>query len=104
MDVSQIRHVAELAELSLSPEEEAKLAEDMSRILAYVAELDALDTSDVPPTTAMSLGAPADVAGAEARQAWRDDVPVPGLSHEDALAGAPRAEHDGFAVPTFVGS
>ena len=34
---------------------------------------------------------------------WRPDANVPGLSHEDALREAPKAEHDGFAVPTFVG-
>ncbi|HZU83011.1 MAG TPA: Asp-tRNA(Asn)/Glu-tRNA(Gln) amidotransferase subunit GatC [Polyangiaceae bacterium] len=33
---------------------------------------------------------------------WRADEPRPGLTHEEALAQAPRVEQDGFAVPTFV--
>ena len=34
--------------------------------------------------------------------AWRDDVPTPSLSHEEALENAPDKQDDGFAVPTFV--
>lgn len=94
MDRAQIRHVAELAELSLTEEEEAKLADEIGRILAYAKELDAVDVSAVPPTA--HVGAQASGEG------WRADEAAPGLSHEDALREAPRAEHDGFAVPTFV--
>ena len=73
------------------------MAEEVGRILAYVAELEAIDTTDVPPT--------AHVAGIEPTQSehgWRPDATRPGLSHDDALAGAPHAEHEGFAVPSFV--
>jgi aspartyl-tRNA(Asn)/glutamyl-tRNA(Gln) amidotransferase subunit C len=97
LDLAQIRHVAELAELSLTEEEERRLASEIGRILTYVAELDAIDTTDGPPT--------AHVAGIEPARSevgWREDVTKPGLSHEDALAAAPQAEHDGFAVPGFV--
>ena len=93
MDRAQIRHVAQLAELDLTEDEETRLAEEISRIVAYVAELDAIDTSDVPPTAHVTVGdAPP----------LRADEPRPGLSHEEALAGAPRAVHGGFSVPTFV--
>lgn len=97
MDLAQIRHVAELAELSLTEEEEKKLAGEIGRIVAYVAELEHVDTKDVPPT-AHALG----IVPARAEQGWREDEPRAGLTHEEALAGAPRAEHDGFSVPTFV--
>ncbi len=92
MDVSQIRHVAALAELSLTPEEEQRLAAEMTRILDYVAELDAVDTSSVLPMTQVTGAAPR----------LREDVVEEGLAHEDALAAAPEAEHGGFVVPTFV--
>jgi aspartyl-tRNA(Asn)/glutamyl-tRNA(Gln) amidotransferase subunit C len=95
MDRAQVRHVAELAELSLTEEEEARLAEEMGRILAYVAELEAIDTADVPPT--------AHVGDAALRaDALRPDEVRPGISHEDALGGAPEVEHGGFAVPSFL--
>ena len=90
-----IKRVALLAELRLEDGEEESLAKEMDAILAYVAELDALDTTNVPPTTSV-LPTP----GGE--DAWRVDSVVPGLSHEDALREAPRAEHEGFSVPTFV--
>lgn len=94
MDLEAIRHVAKLAELSLTEEEERRFAADVGRILAYVAELDAVDTSGVPPTAHVSGGA--DESG------WRADEVAAGLAHEEALAAAPRTEHGGFAVPTFV--
>ena len=92
MDVSQVRHVAALAELSLTEDEEKRLASEMTRILDYVAELEAVDTTGVPPMT--------HVSGALPR--LRPDEVREGLSHEDALAAAPRTEHGGFVVPTFV--
>ena len=90
-----VARVALLAELRLEPGEEEKLAREMDAILAYVAELEKLDTKDVPPTTSV-LPTP----GGE--EAWRVDEIVPGLSHEDALRGAPRAEHEGFGVPAVI--
>lgn len=97
LDLARLRHIAELSELSLSAEEEQKLVGEVGRIVAFVAELEGIDTTDVPPT--------AHVAGIEptrSGEGWRPDEAQPGLSHEDALAGAPHAENDGFAVPTFV--
>lgn len=92
MDRAQIRHVAELAELELTEDEETRLVEEIGRIVSYVAELDAIDTTGIPPTAHVMTDA----------TTMREDVPAPGLSHEDALAAAPRALHGGFSVPTFV--
>lgn len=94
MDVTQIRHVAMLAELSLTEEEERRMAQEVGKILAYVKELDAIDTANVPPT--------AHVGVSGGHDAWREDAVVDCLTHEEALAGAPRADHGGFAVPRFV--
>ncbi|PSQ51729.1 MAG: Asp-tRNA(Asn)/Glu-tRNA(Gln) amidotransferase GatCAB subunit C, partial [Bacteroidetes bacterium QH_10_64_37] len=51
MSVSRddVRHVAQLARLDFSAEEEAQMADELSRILDYVDKLDELDTSGVPP-------------------------------------------------------
>ncbi len=97
IDLERVRHVAQLAELSLSAEEERRLASEIGRIVAFFAELDAIDTAGVPPT--------AHVAGIEpvrSEEGWREDVVHEGLTHDEALAGAPHVEHGGFAVPTFV--
>ena len=97
MDLDGIRHVAELAELSLTEEEEQRMASEVGRILAYVAELDAVDTEGVPPTAHVS-----GIEPSRSEEGWRPDEPLPGLTHDDALAAAPRVEQGGFAVPGFV--
>src|SRR4051794_34826491 len=94
IDRAQIEHVAVLSSLSLTEAEAVKMTEEIGAILGYVDELSALDTSDVPPTAHVQLE----------RTAWRADDVVPGVSHEDALAQAPRAAQGGFAVPGFVES
>jgi aspartyl-tRNA(Asn)/glutamyl-tRNA(Gln) amidotransferase subunit C len=99
MDVKDIRHVAELAELSLTPDEEKKLAEEIGRIVAYVKELDAVDTSNVEATAHVG-----DIVPKRSEEGWRADEHVAGLSNEDALRGAPKTDNGGFVVPKFVGS
>ena len=88
-----VHHVATLASLTLSREEEAKRFEaELGAIVAYVAQLGELDTRDVPPTAHVQLD----------HLALRQDAIYPGLTREEALSQAPAVEGDGFAVPTFV--
>jgi aspartyl-tRNA(Asn)/glutamyl-tRNA(Gln) amidotransferase subunit C len=102
MDRAQIRHVAELAELSLSEEEEQKLTEEVGRIVAFVKELESVDTTGVEATAHVTLRKSGGGSAAVSGVGWRPDEAKEGLSHEDALREAPRAEHGGFTVPTFV--
>ncbi len=46
-----IKHLAKLAHLELTPEEEDKLLSDLSKILAHFEELKTLDTSRIEPMT-----------------------------------------------------
>jgi len=89
---AEVRKVAKLARLELSAEEVVRMTAELSAIVGYVQKLVELDTTDVAPTAHVRL----------ARTALREDTPRPGLSHDEALAEAPRAVHDGFAVPAFV--
>jgi aspartyl-tRNA(Asn)/glutamyl-tRNA(Gln) amidotransferase subunit C len=89
-----VHHVASLASLSLSAAEAARFEGELRKIVAYVAQLDEVDTRDVSPTAHVQLD----------RLPVRDDEVKPGLSHEDALAQAPSVDAGGFAVPTFVES
>ena len=93
MDRAQVRHIAKLAELELSEEEENRLVGELEAIVAYVAELETVDVSQVPPTAHVS---------ANEANVLRPDVHAQGLSHEDALKSAPASAHGGFSVPTFV--
>jgi aspartyl-tRNA(Asn)/glutamyl-tRNA(Gln) amidotransferase subunit C len=97
LDLARLRHIAELAELSLSEAEEARLPAEIGRILAYVAELEGVDTTGVPESAHVGSLTPL-----RSGDGWREDVPRDGLSHEDALSGAPGATPVGFAVPGFV--
>jgi len=92
IDGALVRHVAKLASLSLSDDEAARFATELAKIVDYVAQLDALDTTDVPPTAHVQID----------RMPLRVDEPRPCLTHEEALAPAPRVEGEGFAVPAFV--
>jgi aspartyl-tRNA(Asn)/glutamyl-tRNA(Gln) amidotransferase subunit C len=92
IDGARVRHVAKLASLSLSDDEAARFAGELAKIVDYVAQLDALDTTGVPPTAHVLLD----------RMPLRADEPRACLTHEEALAQAPRVEGEGFAVPAFV--
>lgn len=87
-----VQHVAKLASLSLSETEAERFAKELATIVDYVAQLDALDTRDVPATAHVQLD----------RMALRGDEVRPGLPHDEALAQAPAVDGGGFAVPTFV--
>lgn len=95
-DRTSLQHVAQLAALTLTEQEADALAKDMQRILAYVDELEAVDTSGVEPTTVLSLGTTIDRSG------LRPDERQPSLDRGEVLAQAPRATENGFLVPTFV--
>jgi aspartyl-tRNA(Asn)/glutamyl-tRNA(Gln) amidotransferase subunit C len=85
-------HLATLASLTLTRDEADTLTTEVGAILRYVNELNAVDTSNVEATANVLLEA----------TAWRADVIEPSLPRAEALAQAPSAGEQGFAVPTFV--
>ena len=58
--LEQVRHVALLARLRLSADEETHLQADMSSMLGYVEKLNELNTDDVPPTAQVGEHLPVD--------------------------------------------
>jgi aspartyl-tRNA(Asn)/glutamyl-tRNA(Gln) amidotransferase subunit C len=92
LDRSLILHVARLASLSLSEAEADRFAGELGRIVAYVEQLEAVDTRDVPATAHVLIE----------RLPLREDEVRPGLSRDEALSQAPLTEAGGFAVPTFL--
>jgi aspartyl-tRNA(Asn)/glutamyl-tRNA(Gln) amidotransferase subunit C len=91
----EIAEIAALAHLELDPAETDRFATQLGEILAYVAALDEVDTTNVPPT--------ARVAAAHLPE--RDDVVRPSIDREAALAAAPDAARDAglFKVPRVMG-
>lgn len=88
----EVRHVALLARLSLSPEEEARFGQQLGRILEYVDRLGEVDVTGVEP-----MAHPVAMAQPE-----RPDVSRPGLSQEEALSSAPQPVAGGFGVPRII--
>ena len=90
--LEQVRHVARLARLQLSAEEETRIQTDMSAILGYVEKLNELDTAEVPPTT--QVGEP----GTPMRDDQVTNQPAP----DQMLANAPARQGNFFKVPKII--
>ena len=92
ISVEEVRHIADLARLKLSPEEEVRYAEQLSAVLDYAARLNQLDTSHISPTSSvLPFDAP-----------LRDDEPRPCPSRERMLSNAPDQEDGLFRVPPVL--
>ena len=93
LTVSEVARLAELARISLSPEELEHLAPQLDVILQAVAKVSQVAGDDVPPTShAQSL-----------TNVFREDVVTPSLPLADVFAGAPAAEDGRFRVPRILG-
>jgi aspartyl-tRNA(Asn)/glutamyl-tRNA(Gln) amidotransferase subunit C len=90
--VEDVRHVAALARLELSPLEEETLVAELGAILAYVDALTELDTVGVPPTAhALDVGS-----------AFRDDEVRNGPEVDALLENAPDRWQGFFRVPKII--
>jgi aspartyl-tRNA(Asn)/glutamyl-tRNA(Gln) amidotransferase subunit C len=88
----EVEEIAQLARLHLEPEALERMQHELGAILAHVAALAAIDTTDVP---AMTHAVPMDLR-------MRLDVMEPSLPVETALAGAPRRDGDLIVVPSSI--
>ena len=87
-----VRYVAHLARLHLTPEEEKKFGAQLGQVLGYIEKLKELDVSNVKPTAhAIPLV-----------NVTRPDQIRPSLPHEDALRNAPAQSNGLFIVPKIV--
>jgi len=87
-----VKYVAHLARLSLTPEEEKIFAAQLGHILGYIEKLNQLDVSQVEPTAhAVPLV-----------NVTRPDEVRPGLSNEEALRNAPSQANGLFIVPKII--
>jgi aspartyl-tRNA(Asn)/glutamyl-tRNA(Gln) amidotransferase subunit C len=87
IDRRTVDHVARLARLALSEQERQRFAAQLGRILEYIARLDALDLTGVPPTAHV----------VPMTNVFRPDAVTPSLPRDEVLAAAP-AQADGFFV------
>jgi aspartyl-tRNA(Asn)/glutamyl-tRNA(Gln) amidotransferase subunit C len=92
IDREQVKHVARLARLSLTEDEESRMTEQLSGILEHVEKISTLDLEGVEPTTHV----------VELTNRFREDIPVAAPPRELLLEAAPERDDDseGFEVPS----
>ncbi|WP_446745085.1 Asp-tRNA(Asn)/Glu-tRNA(Gln) amidotransferase subunit GatC [Silvibacterium acidisoli] len=95
VSVADVKQVAELANLELTPAEEVRMQMDLNSILAYVAELNELDTSSVAPMAQVSevVGGVSDL---------RPDQVAPSLDRANVMVCAPETDGAFFKVPKVI--
>ena len=87
-----VKYVAHLARLGLTPAEEEKLGAQLGQILGYIEKLNQLDVSNVEPTAhAVPLV-----------NVTRPDEVRPSISNEEALRNAPAQANGLFMVPKII--
>jgi len=87
----EVRHIALLARLELSAQEEATFTEQLDHILQHFERLAALETEDVEPTAQV----------VDARNDREDLVTNPPAT-EELRANAPARDGDFFKVPKII--
>ncbi|HEX6878090.1 MAG TPA: Asp-tRNA(Asn)/Glu-tRNA(Gln) amidotransferase subunit GatC [Nocardioidaceae bacterium] len=89
----EVAHLADLARIDLSDAELDHLAPQLAVILDSIRSISEVAAEDIPPTShPMPL-----------TNVFREDLPRPCLTAEEALSGAPQVEEQRFAVPRILG-
>jgi aspartyl-tRNA(Asn)/glutamyl-tRNA(Gln) amidotransferase subunit C len=87
-----VKYIAHLARLSLTPDEEQKIGAQLGNILGYIEKLKEVDVTGVEPTAhAFPLV-----------NVTRPDEIRPSLSNEEALMNAPAKAGGLFIVPKII--
>lgn len=89
----QVKHIAQLAQLSLTEKEIEKFRRQLSVVLDYFQQLKKLDTGQVKATS--------QVTGLE--NIYQEDRPTPSLSQKEALAEAKNKQKGYFKTKRILG-
>jgi aspartyl-tRNA(Asn)/glutamyl-tRNA(Gln) amidotransferase subunit C len=92
LDQADVAKIAHLARLALGGDETAEVARDLSRILDLVAQMNAMDTRDVPP-----MAHPLDMS-----QRLRPDAVTEPDRRDDFQAVAPATDAGLYLVPRVI--
>ena len=93
IDIEQVRYIAHLYRLELTPEEEEKFTRQLGDILSYVEKLREVDTTNIPPTSHVL----------PLKNVFREDKLSFSLSPDEALSNAPDRKDNLFKVPKIIG-
>lgn len=90
---AQVEHIAKLARLNLTPDEIEKYTRELTVILTYVDQLQAVNTDGVEPQNQFIT----------AENVFREDIPAQSLPRPEALRNAPDHDEEYFHVPKVIG-
>ncbi len=112
VSLDQVLRVAELAQLALTLDEQQEMLRDLNSILGHVAQLNELDTTDVPAMAQVSemLGFDPILAAENAARtghpqpggALRSDTARASLDRAAVMAEAPETDGVYFKVPKVI--
>ena len=91
--IKDVEHVAALARLSFNDQDKVELTEHLNQVLAYMEQLNRLDTSNVEPLSHVI----------ELMNVFREDIVQPSTPREEVLKNAPAANEQFFKVPRGIG-
>ena len=98
VSADEVRHVATLANLELTAEEQTLMQRDLNSILDYIAELNELNTADVPPLAQVS-----ELLRETPTSAWlREDIRRESMDRELVMHEAPETDGRFFKVPKVI--
>jgi aspartyl-tRNA(Asn)/glutamyl-tRNA(Gln) amidotransferase subunit C len=98
--IEDVRHVADLASLELTPEELPHMAKNLNAVLGYIAQLNELQTGDVPAMAQASevLG----LAAAQHGETLRADEILQSTDRAEVMREAPETDGRFFKVPKVI--
>jgi len=88
----EVAHLARLSRLAVTEQELDQFAGQLDVILQSVARVGEVAADDIPPTS----------HSVPLTNVYRDDVPQPSLTQDEALAGAPDTFEGRFRVPRIL--
>jgi aspartyl-tRNA(Asn)/glutamyl-tRNA(Gln) amidotransferase subunit C len=92
LDKAAVDHVARLARLALTDEEQTRMQTELTQILSHAEKIQSLDLDAVEPTS----------HAVPIVNALRPDAVTESLSPDVALANAPEVEAGRFRVPRII--
>ena len=88
----EVKHIANLAKLSLSEEEVEKYAKELGQIAEFVEKLNEVDITGVKPTAHIL----------DTQNVFRKDIKTGSFNREEILKNAPSKEAGCISVPKVV--
>lgn len=87
-----VKHIAQLANLTITDEEEKKFATQLEAVLEHIEKLAEVDTKDTEETHSVT----------GLMNMTREDVAGESLSQEEAISNAPKTYNGLFEVPVII--